>query len=48
VSDEEWLTPDDVEVWRQLLDPDRPQYLGRRSDLAVLSVRSVHLGHAPR
>ncbi|MET9310987.1 class I SAM-dependent methyltransferase [Kribbella sp. NPDC003505] len=48
VSDEEWLTPDDVAVWRQLLDPDGPQYLGRRSDLAVLSVRSVHLGHAPR
>jgi hypothetical protein len=48
VADEEWLTPEDVDVWQQLLDPDGPYYLGRRSDLAVLSVRSVHLGHAPR
>ena len=48
VSDEEWLTPEDLDAWQQLLDADGPDYLGARSDLAVLSVRSVHLGHAPR
>lgn len=48
VSDEEWLTPEDLDAWQQLLDPDGPHYLGARSDPAVLSVRSVHLGHAPR
>ncbi|MGW7680635.1 class I SAM-dependent methyltransferase [Kribbella sp. NPDC054772] len=47
-TDEEWLSPEDVDTWRQLLDPEGPYYLGRRVDLAVLSVRSVHLGHAPR
>jgi hypothetical protein len=48
VSDQDWLTPEDLDTWRQLLDPEGPYYLGQRSDLAVLSVRSVHLGHAPR
>ncbi|MFD7159014.1 class I SAM-dependent methyltransferase [Kribbella sp. NPDC059898] len=48
VPDEEWLSPEDVDVWRQLLDPEGPYFLGRRTDLAVLSVRSVHIGHAPR
>lgn len=48
VPDQEWLDPEDVDVWRQLLDPDGPYFLGRRTDLAVLSVRSVHIGHAPR
>ena len=47
-ADAEWLTPDDLAAWQQLLDPDDPHYLGRRTDLAVLSVRSIHLGHAPR
>jgi hypothetical protein len=47
-TDEEWLDPEDLAVWKQLLDPDGPHFLGRRRDLAVLSVRSVHLGHAPR
>lgn len=47
-TDEEWLDPEDVAVWKQLLDSDGPHFLGRRRDLAVLSVRSVHLGHAPR
>ncbi|MDX3004790.1 class I SAM-dependent methyltransferase [Kribbella solani] len=47
-GDEEWLEPADLEVWRQLLDPEGQYYLGRRRDLAVLSVRSVHLGHAAR
>ncbi|MGW6195515.1 class I SAM-dependent methyltransferase [Kribbella sp. NPDC055110] len=48
VPDQDWLTPEDLDTWQQLLDPEGPYYLGRRSDLAVLSVRSVHLGHAPR
>lgn len=48
VADEEWLTPEDLDVWKQLLDPEGPYFLGRRTDLAVLSVRSVHIGHAPR
>ncbi|MEU4602534.1 class I SAM-dependent methyltransferase [Kribbella sp. NPDC023972] len=49
VSDEtEWLSPDDLAVWEQLLTPDSPHYLGRRTDLAVLAVRSIHIGHAPR
>jgi SAM-dependent methyltransferase len=43
---EEWLSPADLTTWRQLLDPDGTQYLGRRTDLARLSVRSIHLGHA--
>jgi SAM-dependent methyltransferase len=47
-TDEEWLDPEDLAVWKQLLDPDGPHFLRRRRDLAVLSVRSVHLGHAPR
>ncbi|HEY3558915.1 MAG TPA: class I SAM-dependent methyltransferase [Kribbella sp.] len=47
-TDEEWLTPEDLDVWNQLLDPEGPYFLGRRTDLAVLSVRSVHIGHAPR
>jgi SAM-dependent methyltransferase len=47
-AEEEWLDAEDLAVWKQLLDPDGPHFLGRRRDLAVLSVRSVHLGHAPR
>jgi SAM-dependent methyltransferase len=37
----------DLTVWKELLDPDSPRYLGRRTDLAALSVRSIHVGHAP-
>ncbi|MFF0270041.1 class I SAM-dependent methyltransferase [Kribbella sp. NPDC004536] len=48
VVDEDWLEPEDLETWEQLLDPEGPYFLGRRTDLAVLAVRSVHLGHAPR
>ena len=47
-TDVEWLSADDFAVWEQLLDPDNAHYLGRRTDLAVLSVRSIHVGHAPR
>ncbi|MET7280037.1 class I SAM-dependent methyltransferase [Kribbella sp. NPDC005582] len=45
--DTQWLSPDDLATWRALLDPDSEHYLVRRTDLAVLSVRSIHLGHAP-
>jgi len=48
VADQEWLDPEDLAVWKQLLDPDGPYFLGRRRDLAVLSVRSIHLAYAPR
>jgi hypothetical protein len=41
------LPPADLAVWKALLDPDSPRYLGRRTDLAALSVRSIHVGHAP-
>jgi SAM-dependent methyltransferase len=43
-----YLLPDeDLAVWDELLDPDGPHWLGRRTDLADLSARSIHLGHAP-
>jgi hypothetical protein len=39
------LPAEDLAVWRELLDPAGPHYLGRRTDLAALSVRSIHIGH---
>jgi SAM-dependent methyltransferase len=48
VEVQEWLSPEDLAVWARLLDPEDEQYLGRRTDLAVLSVRSIHIGHAVR
>ncbi len=47
-AETDWLTAEDLAVWEQLLDPEGEHYLGRRTDLAVLSVRSVHIGHSPR
>lgn len=41
------LAADDLAVWRQLLAPESPHFLGRRTDLASVSARSIHLGHAP-
>jgi SAM-dependent methyltransferase len=41
------LDADDLAIWHQLLDAGSPHYLGRRTDLASLSVRSIHVGHAP-
>jgi SAM-dependent methyltransferase len=41
------LPAEDLAVWDQLLDPDSPHFLGRRTDLAALSARSIHVGHAP-
>jgi len=46
VAPAEWLSADDLPVWQQVLDPDSAHYLGRRTDVAVLAVRSIHLGHA--
>jgi len=47
LPDELALPAADLAVWKELLDPDSPRYLGRRTDLAALSVRSIHLGQAP-
>lgn len=38
----------DLEIWRQLLDPGSEHYLGRRTDLTALSVRSIHIGRHAR
>lgn len=38
------LPPEDLAVWKQLLDPDSEHFLGRRTDLAASSVRSIHIG----
>lgn len=38
------LGADDLAIWRQLLDPGNAHYLGRRTDLASLSARSIHVG----
>lgn len=48
VEVQEWLSREDLAVWARLLDPESEEFLGRRTDLAVLSVRSIHIGHAPR
>jgi SAM-dependent methyltransferase len=41
------LPAEDLAIWEQLLDPDSPHFLGHRTDLASLSARSIHVGHAP-
>jgi SAM-dependent methyltransferase len=41
------LSAEDLAVWEQLLDPSGEHFLGRRTDLAALSVRSIHLGRKP-
>jgi hypothetical protein len=41
------LPAEDLAIWEQLLDPDSPHFLGRRTDLAALSARSIHVGQAP-
>jgi SAM-dependent methyltransferase len=40
------LPAEDLAIWEQLLDPDGPHFLGRRTDLAALSARSIHIGQA--
>ncbi len=41
------LPAEDLAVWKELLDQDSEHFLGRRTDLAALSVRSIHLGQTP-
>jgi SAM-dependent methyltransferase len=41
------LDPADLATWDALLDPDRPEWLGHRTDLFRLSARSVHVGVRP-
>ena len=41
------LPAEDLAIWEQLLDPDSSHFLGHRTDLASLSARSIHVGHAP-
>jgi SAM-dependent methyltransferase len=38
------LAPADLATWDALLDPDGPDWLGRRTDLYRLLARSVHVG----
>lgn len=40
----DFLEPDDRDAWTALLDPDRPEWLGRRDDLHHMEVLSVHIG----
>ncbi|MFC0622631.1 class I SAM-dependent methyltransferase [Kribbella deserti] len=47
VPDELSLSPEDLAVWKRLLDPEDEHYLGRRTDLASVSVRSIHIGQRP-
>jgi SAM-dependent methyltransferase len=41
------LPAEDLAAWDTLLDPDGPDWLGRRTDLFRLSARSVHIGIRP-
>lgn len=45
-ADDEYLADDDRAAVRRLLDPDDTAYVGRRRDLFVLGVRTVHTGWA--
>ncbi|MFD7660263.1 SAM-dependent methyltransferase, partial [Actinosynnema sp. NPDC059797] len=42
-----FLPDDDVAAWSRLLDPADPAWAGRRTDLALLTARTAHLGWAP-
>ncbi|MBO0839237.1 MAG: methyltransferase [Sciscionella sp.] len=46
-SADEYLAEDDRAAVRRLIDPDDTAYAGRRPDLFVLGVRTMHTGHAP-
>ena len=41
------LGADDRDAWERLLDPDRPDHLGRRDDLHLLAATTVHVGTRP-
>ena len=43
----DWLSEADRAAWRRLLDPDDAAWLGRRDDLCLLAVETVHLGRRP-
>jgi len=43
----ERLDGDDRAAWSRLLDRDGPDWVGRRADLYLLSVRTVHVGRRP-
>lgn len=42
-----FLATDDLEAWTRLLDQDSPAWLGDRTDLALLTARTVHTGTCP-
>ena len=44
---EDFLEPDDLSAWRQLLNPEDPAWLGARDDLFWLAALSVHMGVKP-
>ncbi|MEU4340988.1 methyltransferase domain-containing protein [Nocardia sp. NPDC023852] len=43
-----FLAEDDTAAWKRLLDPDDDAWLGRRTDLALLSARTAFRGRSPR
>lgn len=42
----DFLDAEDREIWNALLDPDHPQWLGRRDDLHHWEIRAVYIGRA--
>ncbi|MGH8825338.1 MAG: class I SAM-dependent methyltransferase [Jiangellaceae bacterium] len=46
LREREMLPLEDDAAWTRLLDPEAPEWLGRRDDVFVLDARSVHVGHA--
>ncbi|MFC0111659.1 class I SAM-dependent methyltransferase [Kibdelosporangium aridum] len=43
---QQFLDADDRDAWTRLLEPDSPDWLGRRTDVALLTARTVHTGSA--
>jgi hypothetical protein len=43
-ADSGFLSADDLAAWQRLVDRDDPAWLGHRSDLFLLDVRSIHVG----
>jgi SAM-dependent methyltransferase len=39
-----YLAADDLDAWTRLLNQDSPEWLGHRTDLALLTARTVHTG----
>ncbi|SDD39782.1 class I SAM-dependent methyltransferase [Actinokineospora iranica] len=42
-----FLDADDAAAWARLLDPADPAWLGRRTDLVLLTARTAHWGRSP-